>query len=722
MVVQKDGRVQDYAMQIVKILQFLHEDPKGKVVQADASQKKKGRKKKSAKKSTEKPANSEKTLSSDHSPKRNPDVFQPIPINTVHPHPAQSPSSRQTEASGNQETQSKSKENSTKEVSVHSENSKSPNKNLDEIMVEVGLRTSEVIVDVVQTLNRETEDDVTSLLKLADQVEVPGQSGIHSVEETANNENIIPPAQEGNIEENDPSGSAGNKSVPTETTLQSAQDRPADSTITPEGPSQVSKGKEVLIEDSLAKGKGALQTSSQTEIVIEPEVPISVEEEEEMYQKFLLDMNKEAEEMVSSYHLWVKLRCETKLSDMIPDISGNKYWEKLLELEEVALKITGTDVIQAAFSKTMAIQEYARLHAVEDAMREEEGAQLTPIESRMFEQFHTVRNNLIQSVDRLKAEWRDACKHVLTHADLFQSKPFFVTGESSKTAENRSSAPLQTDQAPALEQVKGVVVDTIISCLHKYSIATDEKIATVETNLTEIVRASVHSEIVETVQTSIKSMIAESISSDAETAKKLQDEDEKRERLRKEIEDKDHELVKQYNDEEKVAQPELIPAQALHSMKMRNKNKRKAVATVMKLAERSGLGEIQPVGQNEEPLDEEEEDTIRLNRRKKKAVEYSIAIPSSRPIAAQPSRPSRPVSGGFGFNKRTPGISSVFTGWRIDAERRDKEWKAREEEERKRKDKEDEKGDHPILSLSLSYEQFTYVWFLFQNSVILIIL
>ncbi|XP_047313713.1 uncharacterized protein LOC124917297 [Impatiens glandulifera] len=291
------------------------------------------------------------------------------------------------------------------------------------------------------------------------------------------------------------------------------------------------------------------------------------------------------------------------------------------------------------------------------------------------------------------------------------------------TAENRSSAPPQTDKTPELEQVKEVVVGTIISCLHKYSIATDEKIATVETNLTETIRASIQSEIDnttqtsmksmidETVQTSIKSMIAESvqiataplidmmqamaaqieelsklqvnktqaqISSDTETTKELQDEEKERERLRKEIEDKDHELSKQCNEEEEAALQESTLAQPSHSMKTRNKNKRKTIAAVMKLAERSGLGEIQPVRLNEEPLDEEEEeeDIKQLNRRKKKAVE----IPSNRTIVAQPSRPPRPVNGGFGFGKQTPGISSVFTGWQFYAERREREWEAREEE------------------------------------------
>ncbi|XP_047320548.1 calponin homology domain-containing protein DDB_G0272472-like [Impatiens glandulifera] len=706
MIVKKDGQVQAFAMQIVKILKFLNvelgegeplplanilnsekmskktakvakpkssrtksskgtsslasaeesskqEDAKGKAVQAEASQKKKGRKKQSAKKSSNKPADYEKTLSSDHSPKRTADVLQPIPINTVHPIHVDSPSPRQAEPSGSQETKSNSKE--AEEVSIHSENHKSPNKNIDEIMVDV-----------------------------ADQVEIPGQSETHQVEETTTTENIIPPAQEGNIEEKEPSGSAGNKSVPIETTLQQAQDGPAASTITPEGQTQVNKGKEVLHEVSTVKGQSVMQTGPQPVSVTEAEVPISTVEEKEMFEQLLLDMNKDAEEMVSSYHLWVQLRCETKLSDMIPDMSGNKHWEKLLELEEEALKLAGTNVIQAAFSKTLAIHENAQLHAVKDALREAEGATLTPIESRMFERFHSVRGKLSLSVDRLEAKWRNDCKHYLTHADLYQSKPFFATGESSITAENRRSDPPQTDKAPELEQVKEAVVGTLISCLGKYSIATDEKIAVVETKLTKTIRTSIQSEtanttqtsiksmINETVQTSIKSMIAESvqtataplidmlqamaaqieelsklqvnktqaqISSDAETAKKLQDEEKERERLRKEIEEKDHELAKQCNEEEQAALQEPTPAQPSHSMKTRNKNKRKAVAEVMKLEERNSRREIQPVRLNEEPLDEEEEKDLEiLNRRKKKPVEISTATPSIRPIVAQTPR------------------------------------------------------------------------------------
>ncbi|XP_047320309.1 probable polygalacturonase At3g15720 [Impatiens glandulifera] len=70
----------------------------------------------------------------------------------------------------------------------------------------------------------------------------------------------------------------------------------------------------------------------------------------------------------------------------------------------------------------------------------------------------------------------------------------------------------------------------------------------------------------------------EQINSDAETAKKLQDEERERERSRKELEEKDHELAPKCNEEEQAAIQESILAQPSHAMKTRNKNKRKAVA------------------------------------------------------------------------------------------------------------------------------------------------
>ncbi|XP_047335688.1 uncharacterized protein LOC124939239 [Impatiens glandulifera] len=143
------------------------------------------------------------------------------------------------------------------------------------------------------------------------------------------------------------------------------------------------------------------------------------------------------------------------------------------------------------------------------------------------------------------------------------------------------------------------------------------------------------------------------INSNAETAKRLQDEERERERLRKEIEEKGLALAKQCDKEEQAALQESTLAQHSHSMKTRNKNKRKAVAQVMKLAEQNSRREIEPVGLNAQPLDEEEEeeDLEALNRRKKKVVEISTATPSSRPIIAQTSRPQKPACGGFGFGK-----------------------------------------------------------------------
>ncbi|XP_047309862.1 apical junction molecule-like [Impatiens glandulifera] len=382
------------------------------------------------------------------------------------------------------------------------------------------------------------------------------------------------------------------------------------------------------------------------------------------------------------------------------------------------------------------MEEYAKLQAVNDALKKAEGAELTLMELRMIERFQTLRDDLAHNVDRLEAEWREECKNFLLYADQFQSRPIFNTGESSKSAENRkkghqmheteqednrSRLPSQTDQTTGLAQIKEVVVDIIISSLNEYNISTDAKIATIQADLVETVRASIHSEIVETVQTSIKTMIdksvematapllemmqameaqieelsklqadrtKEQIRSDAKTARRIQAEEDARERLRKETEDKDHELAKQVYEAENATQPESTPAQASHSMKTRNKNKRKQIAILLHQVEQSGIEEYQPGGQLEEPLnEEEEEDVARLNPRKKKGVELSIASISSGPIAAQSSRPPRPVGSAFRFNQRNPGISSVFTGWQIDAERRERELK--EEEERQ---KEKEKG------------------------------
>ncbi|XP_047314612.1 uncharacterized protein LOC124918552, partial [Impatiens glandulifera] len=195
--------------------------------------------------------------------------------------------------------------------------------------------------------------------------------------------------------------------------------------------------------------------------------------------------------------------------------------------------------------------------------------------------------------------------------------------------------------------------------------------------MTNTAQTSIRLMIDEAVQTSVKSLIAESvqtataplvdmlqamaaqigvlsklqvsktqeqINSDAETANKLQDGERERERLRKEIEEKDHELAKQCNEEEQAALQEPIPAQPSHAMKTRNKNKRKAVSEVMKRAERNSQRVIEPVSVNEEPLDEEEEEDLEeLNRRKKKAVDISTATPSSRPIVAQTPLPPKPT-------------------------------------------------------------------------------
>ncbi|XP_047309756.1 uncharacterized protein YGR130C-like [Impatiens glandulifera] len=565
--------------------------------------------------------------------------------------------SRQTESSGSHETMSKSKEIPAIEVSIHSQSSKSPTKTLNEVIDNIGLRTSEVIENVVQNVNHETEDDVTSLLQNTDQVGATGQTTINLAEEAVNSENIIPPAREGSNEEKQPSGSVWDKSVSTGSNSQAAQDGPSNPFITPEGPSQVSKGKEVMIEDTPVQ-----------ELTLDAEVPISEEEEEAMFQEFIRDMNKEADEIAAPYHLWVRLRCETKLSDMIPDFNGNEYWLKLLQLEQEALKITGTEVIQAAYAKTETMEEYFKLKAVDDTLKNSDGNELTPMELKLIKRFQGVRDDLTSNVHRLK----------------FQSRPIFKIGESSKSAgngqegpqqqkteneDNRGKFPSQTNQNLGFEQIKGVIIDTITSSLNEYNIATDAKNSTIQADLVETVWESIHAEIVETVQTSIKTTIDKSVEMatapllemmqamaaqikeltklqaartqeqirlDAETARRIQTEEEDKERLRKETEDNDLKLAKKIVEDEQAAQPKPTPIQAPHSMVTRIRGKRKKITNLLKLVEQSGIECSQPVGQSEEPLDEEkEEDVEQLNRRKKKAVKSSIASPSLGPTIDQ---------------------------------------------------------------------------------------
>ncbi|XP_047313853.1 cytoskeleton-associated protein 2-like [Impatiens glandulifera] len=234
----------------------------------------------------------------------------------------------------------------------------------------------------------------------------------------------------------------------------------------------------------------------------------------------------------------------------------------------------------------------------------------------------------------------------------------------TENEDNWGKSPSQTDQNLGLEQIKGVIVDTITSSLNEYSIATDAKISTIQADLVEPVRASIHAEIVETVQTSIKTTIDKSVEMatalllemmqamaaqieeltklqaartqekirlDAETARRIHTEEEDMERLRKETEDNDLMLAKKLAEEEKAAQPEPTAIQAPHSMLTRKKGKRKQIASLIKQVERSGIEDHQPVGQSEEPVDEEEEDDGQLNLRKKKVVESSIASPSLGP-------------------------------------------------------------------------------------------
>ncbi|XP_047335433.1 protein REDUCED CHLOROPLAST COVERAGE 1-like [Impatiens glandulifera] len=68
------------------------------------------------------------------------------------------------------------------------------------------------------------------------------------------------------------------------------------------------------------------------------------------------------------------------------------------------------------------------------------------------------------------------------------------------------------------------------------------------------------------------------IEKDTETARKLQEEEIERERVQKELEDKDHELAQKCNEEEQANAQESAHGQSSHSMSTRNKNKKKRSA------------------------------------------------------------------------------------------------------------------------------------------------
>ncbi|XP_047331615.1 uncharacterized protein LOC124935211 [Impatiens glandulifera] len=597
--------------------------PKRKAVETEAPQEPKGRKKAAARK------------------KRTADVFQPTPINTVVPTPVPSNSPRQTESSGSQENKSVSKEEA--KVSVHSETSKSPSKRIEEVIANVGLNTSKAIEDVVQDIAKETEeDDVSSRRKPVDEVEIPDQSEEQPVEETAKTADITPPAQEGNLEEQEPSSSARGKTAPEN---QSAQDGPSDSATIPEGSGQVNKGKGILIEDSTVTGKGTLQTGPQPEVVTGDEVTFTAEQEDEVFEELLRNMNKGANDALAPYLMWVKLRCETKLSDMAPGLSGNRHWDRLIRLEERALQLAHTDLIQPAFSKTAVLLENARLQAVENAFQETKGATLNPIEMRMVERFIAVREKLVQNLDLFDMQWRKGCRSQLNNADLYQSKPFYAVGETSGTAENLEQESSQTAKAPEIDQIKQAVVETVNSCLGSYKTATDERIATAEANLSNSIKSMIDTAM-QTLAMAIQigemskvqvSTTQTQIESDTEIAKRLQEEEMEWERVQKEIEDKDFEFAQKCNEEEQANIQKLPPVQPSHSMDTRNKKKRSAVAKVLKRAEQRA---VVPVVLNVQPLDEEEEEDFEeLNQRKRRATAGSTATPSFRPITAPPLPP-----------------------------------------------------------------------------------
>ncbi|XP_047342821.1 uncharacterized protein LOC124946302 [Impatiens glandulifera] len=131
-------------------------------------------------------------------------------------------------------------------------------------------------------------------------------------------------------------------------------------------------------------------------------------------------MNKGASDALAPYILWVKLRCETKLSDMLPGFSGNKQWDKLIQLEERALTLANTNLIQPAFNKAPVILENARLQAVENAFQDTQGKTLNPIEMRMAERFLGVREQLVRNLDRLDMQWWKSFQRQFNNAELYQ--------------------------------------------------------------------------------------------------------------------------------------------------------------------------------------------------------------------------------------------------------------------------------------------------------------
>ncbi|XP_047331886.1 acetylajmalan esterase-like [Impatiens glandulifera] len=114
---------------------------------------------------------------------------------------------------------------------------------------------------------------------------------------------IASPAQEGNIEEQEPSVSAGGKTAP-------------------EGPTPINKGKGILFEETTETGTGTLQIDPQTEAITGDEFPYTIEQENELFEEFIQDMNKGASDALAPY-----IRFKEIIISMKPMRGKYAFWE-----------------------------------------------------------------------------------------------------------------------------------------------------------------------------------------------------------------------------------------------------------------------------------------------------------------------------------------------------------------------------------------------------------
>ncbi|XP_047309319.1 sesquiterpene synthase 2-like [Impatiens glandulifera] len=101
--------------------------------------------------------------------------------------------------------------------------------------------------------------------------------------------------KDGRVQQTESSGSEENKSSSKEEAegnVQSATSKSPRGKTAPEGPSQVDKGKGILVEEITETGTGTLQIDPQTEATTGEEYPYTLEQENELFDEFIQDMNK----------------------------------------------------------------------------------------------------------------------------------------------------------------------------------------------------------------------------------------------------------------------------------------------------------------------------------------------------------------------------------------------------------------------------------------------